>query len=176
MSTTGTWKCPHCGYSLEINYDWLAEHGGPLCEHCQRGMALQPGVADNDDLLAELSEVGRELLEWASTMGGWEAKCWSRLRAAIDKAPVAQAHAAALSETIAPKERIEALTDKAEAAGLRPEDLDDIVHELAASIAADVNNGGLEEQIVYLIDGLGAEHAERQLNELIEERKQQQEE
>jgi len=51
---------------------------------------------------------------------------------------------------------------------LDPEDLDDIVHDLTASVAADVNNGGLEDQIAYLVDGLGAEHAERQLDELIE--------
>ena len=62
------------------------------------------------------------------------------------------------------------LTTKAESAGLEPEDLDEIVHELASSFAADVNNGGLEEQLAYLVEGLGAQHTERQLNGLIEER------
>jgi hypothetical protein len=52
---------------------------------------------------------------------------------------------------------------------LAAEHLDETVHELAASVAADVNNGGLEEQIAYLVDGLGAQHTERQLDELIEE-------
>ena len=33
-----------------------------------------------------------------------------------------------------------------------------------------LNNGGLEEQIRYLVEGLGSEYAERQLDELIEER------
>jgi hypothetical protein len=60
------------------------------------------------------------------------------------------------------------LVDKVSAAGLEPEDLDDLVHELAASVAADVNNGGLDEQIAYLIEGMGAEHAEQQLDQLIE--------
>jgi hypothetical protein len=65
---------------------------------------------------------------------------------------------------------VERLVDKAEAAGLDPEDLDDLVHDLTASVAADVNNGGLEDQIAYLVDGLGAQHAEQQLDALIEER------
>ena len=26
-----TWKCPDCGETTEISYDWLAEHGGPIC-------------------------------------------------------------------------------------------------------------------------------------------------
>ena len=60
--------------------------------------------------------------------------------------------------------------------GWLAEDLDDLVHELAASVAADVNNGGLEDQIRYLVDGIGAQHTERQLDELIEGRQQEQEE
>jgi hypothetical protein len=63
---------------------------------------------------------------------------------------------------------VERLTNKADVAGLQPEDLDDLVHDLAGSVAADVNNGGVEDQIAYLVDGLGAKHTERQLNELIE--------
>ena len=63
---------------------------------------------------------------------------------------------------------VERLVNKAEAAGLDPEDLDDLVHDLAASVAADVNNGGLEDQIRYLVDGIGAQHTKRQLDELIE--------
>jgi hypothetical protein len=55
-----------------------------------------------------------------------------------------------------------------EASGLKAEDLDDVVHELAASVAADVNNGGLEDQIRYLVDGLGAQHTEQQIDEMIE--------
>ena len=63
---------------------------------------------------------------------------------------------------------VESLVDKAEAAGLQPEDVDETVHELASSVAADTNNGGLVEQIRYLVQEIGAERAERQIDELIE--------
>jgi uncharacterized Zn finger protein (UPF0148 family) len=117
MSTTRTWKCPECGLSLEISYDWLAKHGGPVCEHCDGDMELQTA----DDHAAD----------------------------------------------------VERLVDKAEVAGLQPEDLDDIVHELAASVAADVNNSGLEGQIAYLVDGLGVHQTEQQIDELIDKRRKE---
>jgi hypothetical protein len=116
MNTTRTWKCPDCGKTTEIGYDWLAKHGGPACEHCTRGMELQPEIAADEHSVV-----------------------------------------------------VERLVNKADTAGLAAEDLDEVVHELAASVAADVNNGGLEDQIRYLVDGLGAEHTERQIDELIEE-------
>ena len=153
-----TWKCPQCGHSEQISYDWLTERGGPVCEQCDRDMELQP-AADNDTL-AELTEIGQELLAWADTMGGWEAQCWTRLRAAMQKSPVAGKQAE--------EERIARLVDKADAAGLQSEDFDEVVHEFAASIAADINNGGLEDQIRYLVEGIGAQHTERQIDELIE--------
>ena len=165
MSTARTWKCPQCGASLEISYDWLAEHGGPVCEHCDCDMDLQP-AADNGSLTAELLEIGKELLDWADMMGGWDAKCWTRLRTAISKAPVAREQEA--PEAAASDDQIERLVDKADAAGLEPEDLDEIVHEFAASVAADVNNGGLDDQIRYLVDGMGVQQTERQLDDLIE--------
>jgi len=65
---------------------------------------------------------------------------------------------------------VERLADKAESVGLQPEHLDEMVHELASSVAADINNGGLEEQVKYLVEGLGAQHTERQIDELIKER------
>lgn len=166
MSTARIWKCPQCGLSLEIAYDWLAEHGGPVCEQCDCDMDLQPAGADNGKLVAELLEIGKELLDWADTMGGWEAKCWTRLRTAISKAPAAREQE--MAEAAASNDQIERLVDKADAAGLEPEDLDDIVHEFAASIAADVNNGGLDDQITYLVDGMGVQQTERQLDDLIE--------
>ena len=67
----------------------------------------------------------------------------------------------------------ERLAEKAVAAGLESEDLDETVHELASGVAADANNGGLEEQLRYLVERLGAEHAERQLDELVEKRLKQ---
>ena len=168
MSAARTWKCPQCGLSLEITYDWLAEHGGPVCEQCDCDMDLQPAGADNGKLVVELLEIGKELLEWADTMGGWEAKCWTRLRIAMKKPSV--------TEKELPKaanELIERLVDKADAAGLQPEDFDEVVHEFAASVAADVNNGGLTDQIRYLVEGIGAKHTERQINELIEHRQEE---
>jgi hypothetical protein len=166
MSAARTWKCPQCGFSLEIDYDWLAEHGGPVCEHCDCDMDLQPAAADSEKPAAELLEIGKELLEWADTMGGWEAKCWTRLRTAISKAPATSEQE--VPEAAASDDQIERLVDKADAAGLEPEDLDELVHELAASIAADVNNGGLDDQIRYLIDEMGVQQTERQLDDLIE--------
>jgi len=166
MSATRTWKCPQCGASLEISYDWLAEHGGPVCEHCDCDMDLQPAAANNEKLAAELLEIGKELLEWADTMGGWEAKCWTRLRTVLSKAPAVRE--SEVPEAAASDDQIDRLVDKTEAAGLEPEDLDEIVHEVAASIAADVNNGGLDDQIRYLVDGMGVQQTERQLDDLIE--------
>jgi len=64
---------------------------------------------------------------------------------------------------------LEQLLAKAEMAGLEAEDLDETVHELAASIAADVNNEGLEGQLRYLIDRLGGQQASEQLDRLAEE-------
>jgi len=123
MNTDRTWKCPDCGKTTEISYDWLVEHGGPVCEKCDCDMAVQPEATADD------------------------------CAAVVDR-----------------------LTNKADAAGLAAEDLDDLVHELAASIASDTNNSGLEDQIRYLVDGLGTQHTERQLDQLIEERQQNQEE
>ena len=116
MQMIRIWKCPECGHAEEISYDWLAEHGGPICEQCDGDMTLQ-------------------------------------LETALDE----------MHTTL-----VERLVAKADGAGLEPEDIDDIVHELAASVAADVNNGGLEDQIKYLVDGLGAQNAEKQLDELIQ--------
>ena len=124
MSIARTWKCPQCDSTAEISYDWLAEHGGPVCERCDCDMDLQP-------------EAGA---------------------AADDRAAV-----------------VERLMDKADAAGLAAEDFDEMTHEFAASVAADVNNGGLQDQIKYLVDGIGAQHTERQIDELVEERQRRHE-
>jgi hypothetical protein len=62
------------------------------------------------------------------------------------------------------------LLAKAEAAGLKAEDLDEIVHELTSSIAADVNNSGLDGQIGYLIDEMGGEAVGKELDRLATEK------
>jgi hypothetical protein len=123
MNTTRAWKCPDCGKTTDISYDWLAEHGGPVCEKCDCDMELQSEATAED--------------------------------------------CAAL---------VERLANRADTAGLVAEDFDDLVHELAASVAADVNNSGLENQLRYLVDGIGSQHTERQLDELIEKRQREQKE
>ena len=70
---------------------------------------------------------------------------------------------------------VERLANKVDKAGLQPEDLDEMVHELASSIASDTNNGGVEEQVKYLVKEMGAQHTERQIDELIEERQAKEE-
>ena len=69
-----------------------------------------------------------------------------------------------------PAQAIDALLAKAEAAGLEAEDLDEVVHELAASIAADVNNSGIDGQIGYLVAQMGVQSATKQLDRLAAEK------
>jgi hypothetical protein len=71
---------------------------------------------------------------------------------------------------------VQRLAEKAEANGLEAEHLDDTMHDLAASIAADINNAGLEDQIRHLVAELGPQHTERRLDDLIKARTNQPEE
>jgi hypothetical protein len=41
-SESRIWKCPECGRVEEIDQDWLADHGEPVCTKCDRDMELQP--------------------------------------------------------------------------------------------------------------------------------------
>jgi hypothetical protein len=65
---------------------------------------------------------------------------------------------------------INALLAKTEAAGLKAEDLDEIVHELTSSIAADVNNSGIDGQLSYLIEEMGVQETTKQIEQLTEKR------
>ena len=65
---------------------------------------------------------------------------------------------------------VERLVNKAESAGLQAEDLDETVHDLVSSIASDINNEGVDGQIKYLVNEMGAQHAEREIDQLIEGR------
>ena len=65
---------------------------------------------------------------------------------------------------------IDDLLAKSEAAGMKAEDLDEIVHELAASIAADVNNSGMDGQLAYLIDQMGVQETTKQIERPVKER------
>ena len=40
-SESRIWKCPECGHVEEIDQDWLADHGEPVCS-CDCDMELQP--------------------------------------------------------------------------------------------------------------------------------------
>jgi len=62
------------------------------------------------------------------------------------------------------------LLAKAEAASLKAEDLDEIVHELTASIAADINNSGMDGQLAYLIDEMGGDAVGKELDRLATEK------
>jgi transposase-like protein len=48
-----TWKCPECGHTEAIRYDWLAEHGGPVCEHCDCDMEVQPETDATNESIAD---------------------------------------------------------------------------------------------------------------------------
>ena len=60
------------------------------------------------------------------------------------------------------------LLSKAKAADLAAEDLDETVHDLAASIASDVNNSGIDGQLAFLLDNMGYEGTSTRLDELAE--------
>ena len=59
------------------------------------------------------------------------------------------------------------LAKRAEESGIQPEDLDELVHEAASSIASSINNDGLASQIEYLIEHWGLADAQKALEELM---------
>ena len=62
------------------------------------------------------------------------------------------------------KEDLDRLRKLCEELNVGVEDLDEVVHSVASEIASDVNNGGVEEQLYYLIDRLGAGDAEAEIH------------
>ena len=56
MMDVRTWKCPDCGETTEISYDWLAEHGGPVCEACDCDMELQPESQNDGSASKEVKQ------------------------------------------------------------------------------------------------------------------------
>jgi len=63
---------------------------------------------------------------------------------------------------------IESLEELATSNSIVPEDLDELVHECGSSEASDINNGGLEHQIEFLIHRLGKARARKMLQEIAE--------
>jgi hypothetical protein len=53
------------------------------------------------------------------------------------------------------------LVRKAEERKIKPEALDDAVHDAAGRLAAGINNGGLDEQIPFLIERFGTDETQR---------------
>jgi hypothetical protein len=58
------------------------------------------------------------------------------------------------------------LTEMAQGLGLECERLDELVHEQYSKIASAVNNEGLEAQLSFLIDRLGADAVKHELHQL----------
>ncbi|MFI7641873.1 hypothetical protein [Nonomuraea sp. NPDC049400] len=54
---------------------------------------------------------------------------------------------------------VQAFVDWAEQAGITSEDLDDSVHDLASEPAPDTNNGGLHDQVSFMIESCGEDGA-----------------
>ena len=57
------------------------------------------------------------------------------------------------------------LVEEAQKLGIQPEDLDEAVHDAASQSAAATTNGGIEEQIAFLVEQFGAEETRRLLKE-----------
>jgi predicted transcriptional regulator len=58
------------------------------------------------------------------------------------------------------------LVKQAEESGLRPEDLDELVHDAAGAVAASINNEGLAAQFAYLIEQGGLADTQKALDDL----------
>lgn len=62
---------------------------------------------------------------------------------------------------------IRSLVEWAESKGVGSEDLDELVHDCASSMASDANNAGLDGQIEFLVKHLGESGATAQLAEIV---------
>jgi len=62
------------------------------------------------------------------------------------------------------------LVDWAKSQGLQPDNLDDAVHDNAAALASGINNGGLGEQIEFLVDQQGVQETQALLTKITEGR------
>jgi hypothetical protein len=71
----------------------------------------------------------------------------------------------------APRGDLRQLVDLAQSKGLQPTDLDDAVHDNASALASGINNGGLAEQIEFLVDQLGIPETQTLLTEVATNRK-----
>ena len=60
------------------------------------------------------------------------------------------------------------LIEKANKLELQPEDLDEAVHDAADSLAASIDNGGVDEQVSWLVERLGLDDTETCIAEIAE--------
>ena len=70
-----TWKCPECGDTVDIGYDWLAEHGGPVCEECDCDMGLQEATEETATEI-QLSSQKNALLDALTNTAAVLDKLW----------------------------------------------------------------------------------------------------
>lgn len=50
--------------------------------------------------------------------------------------------------------------------GLKSDDLDETVHDLVSKQASSINNGGLDEQVEFLVGEVGEKEAEKILRDI----------
>ncbi len=69
----------------------------------------------------------------------------------------------------------ERIVSEAEEQGIKPHQLDDLVHDVASETASAINNGGLSAQIEYLVEQIGAAETREALAQLSEDPEQEEE-
>ena len=65
-----------------------------------------------------------------------------------------------------PRPDVRQLVDWARSQDIQPDDLDDAVHDNASALASGINNGGLAEQIGFLVDQQGVQETQALLTEI----------
>lgn len=144
------WKCPICHQAAEGTLETVF------------GLAL---IKFDDDDQAEYA--GETQIDWNSQI-----TCLNRDGKVMLQCPEGHRWQADRFEEDVPAapsqpaETLDTLLTVAEGAGLQGEDLDDAVRELTDSIAADVNNSGLEGQLEYLGQEMGLQAVRKLLEEL----------
>jgi hypothetical protein len=123
------------------------------------------------DKLQQAEDLLRRLLGWAANTGGWDAKVWRDAEAYFQT-------------------EVEQIENVAIELGLDAEDLDEVVHDLAQEVAldelntlekqddqeehvsereafaSDINNGGLADQIEFLLQHNSADEVRKLLNDI----------
>jgi hypothetical protein len=140
-------------------------HSGTVCKACGEGLDAyesfdNPSAAlDSHDVTA----VPKLLAACQAVVANWEHG---------DLAHAARMCAEAVEATKHPTMKdaqegtVSDLLSKAKAADLVAEDLDEAVHDMASSIASNVNNSGIDGQLAFLLDNMGYDGTSTRLDEL----------